>query len=146
MYELTIPLFFFFKLVTILVLNNNVVIDISEINLFIVLKLSAVKHLVFLFFFLFFFFFFPFLLFVFVGITWIVKLNGLILVNKPLNGLHACQEDAWYSRSFMHEEMLELALNVFHELSKKSNIYIYIYIRKWDCVWLWVEESERKGK
>ena len=48
---------FFFKLVTILVLNNNVVIDISEINLFIVLKLSAVKHLVFLFFFLFFFFF-----------------------------------------------------------------------------------------
>ena len=30
----------------------------------------------------------------------------------------------------MHEEMLELALNVFHELSKKSNIYIYIYIYK----------------
>ena len=49
--------FFFFKLVTILVLNNNVVINISEINLFIVLKLSAVNHLVFLFFFLFFFFF-----------------------------------------------------------------------------------------
>ena len=30
-----------------------------------------------------------------------------------------CQEDAWYSRSFMYEEMQELALNVLHELSKK---------------------------
>ena len=54
------------------------IFNITEIEyLFIVLELSE------------YFFFFLFLLFVSVGIAWIVKLSGLTLANKPLNGLHA---------------------------------------------------------
>ena len=46
----------------------------------------------------------------------------------------------------MCEEMQGLALNV-HELSKKmARKRKVIYIRKCDCVWLYVEESEGKGK
>ena len=47
-----------------------------------------------------------------------VKLSGLTLANKPLNGLQAHVKKI-YSRSFMREEMQELALNVLYELSKK---------------------------
>ena len=67
--------------------KNNVVLDISEIvYLFIVLKLSTVDYLVF-----FFFFFLPFFYFLFLleWLEYIVKLSGLTLANKPLNGLHA---------------------------------------------------------
>ena len=57
------------------------VLDIIEIEyLFIILELSVVEYLVFFFF---------LLLFVSVGMASIVKLSGLTLDNKPLNGLHA---------------------------------------------------------
>ena len=70
--------------------KNNMVLNITEIEyLFIVLEFSEVEYLVFLSFLFFFFFFFIFLLFVSVGMAWIVKLSGLTLANKPLNGLHA---------------------------------------------------------
>ena len=68
----------------------------------------------------FFFLFFLFLLFVSIGMAWILKLSGLTLTNKTIKWLACpCQEDVWYSRSFMREEMQEFALNVLHELSKK---------------------------
>ena len=38
------------------------------------------------------FFLFFFILFFFLGMTWIVKLSGLTLSNKPLNGLHAMHD------------------------------------------------------
>ena len=57
------------------------VLDIIEIEyLFIILELSVVEYLVFFFF---------LLLFFSVGMASIVKLSGLTLDNKPLNGLHA---------------------------------------------------------
>ena len=57
------------------------VLVIIEIEyLFIILELSVVEYLVFFFF---------LLLFVSVGMASIVKLSGLTLDNKPLNGLHA---------------------------------------------------------
>ena len=66
--------------------KNNVVLDIIEIEyLFIILELSVVKYLVVVVV----FFFFFLLLFVSVGMAWIVKLSGLTLANKLLNGLHA---------------------------------------------------------
>ena len=65
--------------------KNNVVLDITEIEyLFIVLMLSAVEYLVFFLF----LFLFLFIFFVFIRMDWIVKLSGLTLANKPLNGLH----------------------------------------------------------
>ena len=60
--------------------------DISEIEyLFTVLELHTIEYLIFLFL----FFFSLFLLFFSDGMAWIVKLSGLTLANKPLNGLHA---------------------------------------------------------
>ena len=103
------------------------VLDISEIEyLFIVLKYSAVEYLVF-----FLFFFFSTFCFYWNGLN--NQTQWLDISQQTIKWLTCpCQEDAWYSRSFMREEMQELAWNVLHELSKKmvrkrKVIYIYIY-------------------
>ena len=61
------------------------------------------------------------IIFFHVGMAWIVKLSGLILANKSLNGLraHVKKMHDIQEVSCVREEMQELTLNVLHELSKK---------------------------
>ena len=88
------------------------IFEITEIKyLFIVLELSVVEYL---------FSFFPFSTFCFHWNGLNSQTYWLDISQQTIKWLACpCQEDAWYSRSFMCEEMQELTLNVLYELSKK---------------------------
>ena len=58
--------------------------------------------------------------FIYVGMAWIVKLSGLTLANKPLNGLHAYDRKfGWYSTKY-HAWRNTRSLHCLHELSKRQ--------------------------
>ena len=84
-------------------------------------------------------FFFFFLHFVYVGMTWIVKLSGSRLANKPLNDLHAHVGKMRDIQKFHVWRNARACITCSSWIvkedgqEKKSNIYIYIY-KKMRCV------------